>query len=85
MAKQRRANGEGGVSRRKDGSYMARYTIQLPSGRKRKVIYANSHEEARKKLTEAIAERDKGLVYDSGNVTVAEYLERWLEDSVAGA
>jgi integrase len=85
MAKQRRANGEGGVSRRKDGSYMARYTIQLPSGRKRKVIYANSHEEARKKLTEAIAERDKGLVYDSGNVTVAEYLERWLEDSVRGS
>ena len=62
MARQRRGNGEGGVSRRKDGSWMARYTVQTPTGRKRKVIYAGSHEEARRKLTEAIAERDKGLV-----------------------
>src|SRR5215208_6930381 len=70
MARQRRANGEGGIAKRKDGSWMARYTVQTPTGRKRKVIYAKSHEEARKKLAEAIAERDKGLVYDSGNVTL---------------
>ena len=82
MAKQRRANGEGGVTRRKDGSWMARYTVQTPSGRKRRVTYAKSHEEARRKLTEALADRDRGLTYDSGNVTVKEYLERWLEDSV---
>lgn len=85
MTKQRRANGEGGVTRRKDGSWMARYTVQTPAGRKRKVIYAKTHEEARKKLTEALAERDKGLVYDSGNVTLAEYLEHCLEDSVRGS
>ena len=85
MARQRRANGEGGVSRRKDGSWMARYTVQTTSGPKRKVIYAKSHEEARRKLTEAIAERDKGLVYNSGGIAVAEYLERWLEDSVRGS
>jgi integrase len=64
---------------------MARYTVQTSSGRKRKVIYAGSHEEARRKLAEAIAERDKGLVYDSGGITVGEYLERWLEDSVRGS
>lgn len=60
-------------------------TQSKPSGRKRKVIYAKSHEEARKKLAEAIAKRDKGLVYDSGNVTLEEYLGRWLEDSVRGS
>ena len=85
MARQRRANGEGGITRRKDGTWMARYTVQTPTGRKRKVIYAKTHEEARKKLAEAIAERDKGLVYDSGNVTLEEYLGRWLEDSVRGS
>lgn len=85
MARQRRANGEGGMTRRKDGTWMARYTVQTPRGRKRKVIYAKSYEEARKKLTEAIAERDRGLVYDSGNVTLEEYLNRWLEDSVRGS
>jgi integrase len=85
MARQRRGNGEGGVSRRKDGSWMARYTVQTPTERKRKVIYAKSQAEARRKLTEAIAERDKGLTYDSENLTVGEYLERWLEDSVRGS
>jgi integrase len=85
MAKQRRANGEGGVSRRKDGSWMARYTVQTPSGRKRKVIYAKSYAEARERLTEALANRDKGLTYDSEGLTVEQYLGRWLEDSVLGS
>jgi integrase len=85
MARQRRGNGEGGVSRRKDGSWMARYTVQTPTGRKRKVLYAKSHEEARRKLTEALAARDRGIAYDSEGLTVGEYLARWLEDSVRGS
>ncbi len=63
---------------------MARYTVQTPSGRKRRVIYARSREEARRKLAEAIADRDRGLVYDSGGLTLEGYLARWLEDSVRG-
>jgi integrase len=59
-------------------------TLSRPSPRRR-VIYAKSHEEARRKLTEALADRGRGLVYDSGTVTVQEYLERWLEDSVRGS
>src|SRR5215213_7844370 len=85
MAKQRRANGEGGVTRRKDGCWMARYTVQTASGRKRKVIYAKSYAEARKKLAEALADRDRGLTYDAGSLTLGEYLGRWLEDSVRGS
>jgi len=64
---------------------MARYTVQTPTGRKRKVIYAKTHEEARRKLAEAIADRDRGLSYDSKGLTVQEYLTRWLEDSVRGS
>ena len=37
MAK--RGNGEGSISRRKDGIYMARYWVDAPDGRKRKTIY----------------------------------------------
>ncbi|HEX2107738.1 MAG TPA: site-specific integrase [Rubrobacteraceae bacterium] len=85
MAKQRRANGEGGITKRKDGSYMARYTVQTAAGRKRKVLYAQSYEEARKKLAEALADRDRGLNYDAGSLTLEAYLERWLEDSVRGS
>jgi integrase len=85
MAKQRRGNGEGGVSRRKDGSWMSRYTVQTPAGRKRKVLYAKSQAEARRKLTEALADRDRGLTYDAEGLTVEGYLARWLKDSVRGS
>src|ERR687895_547172 len=39
-------------------------------------------EEVREKLTKAIADRDGGLVYDAGYITVGEYLDRWLNDAV---
>jgi hypothetical protein len=29
----------GGITKRKDGRYMARYTVQMPDGPKRKTIY----------------------------------------------
>ena len=32
----KRGNGEGSISRRKDGTYMARYTVQTATGAKRK-------------------------------------------------
>ena len=64
---------------------MARYTVQTASGRKRKVIYAKSQAEARRKLTEAIADRDRGLTYDAEGLTVEGYLAQWLEDSVRGS
>jgi len=64
---------------------MARYTVQTPTGRKRKVIYAKSQAEARRKLTEALADRNRGLTYDSKGTTVEKYLARWLEDSVRGS
>jgi len=38
--------------------------------------------EGRKKLTRAMADRDGGLVFDDGGLTVGEYVERWLKDSV---
>jgi integrase len=37
MAK--RGNGEGSITRRKDGLYMARYTVQTAAGSKRKTLY----------------------------------------------
>jgi integrase len=35
----KRGNGEGSITRRKDGLYMARYTVQTPTGPKRKTLY----------------------------------------------
>jgi integrase len=80
----RRGNGEGGISRRKDGLYMARYTIETATGTKRETIYAKTRREAAERLSEALANRDKGLVFDAGNMTMGEYVTRWLEDSAKG-
>jgi integrase len=80
----RRGNGEGSISRRKDGLYMARFTAQTESGPQRKTLYAKTRKEAAEKLAQVLAARDKGIVFDADNLKVGEYLERWLRDSVRG-
>lgn len=58
--------------------WRARYTVQTDTGPKRKVLYAKSYEEARKALTQAMADADKGLTYDAGAKTLESYLSDWL-------
>ena len=81
----KRGNGEGSIIRRKDGLYMARYTVQTATGSKRKAIYGKTRQEASEKLTKAMADRDSGLVFDAENQTVSEYRQRWVNDSVRGS
>jgi integrase len=71
-----------GITKRKDGRYMARYTIHTPDGPRRKTIYGSKYREVEKKLNEARGDAAKGLTYDAGSITVGEYLDRWLADSV---
>jgi integrase len=76
----RRAKGEGTIYRRKsDGRWVGMYTVNTVDGLKRRAVYGKSRKEVRLRLTEAIADRDKELVFDSGNLSVGEYLDRWLE------
>ena len=81
----KRGNGEGSITRRKDGLYMARYTVQTATGSKRKSIYGKTRQEVSEKLNKALADRDGGLIFDAENLTVSEYLDRWLRDSVQGS
>jgi hypothetical protein len=74
MAK-RRGRGEGSIYRRKDGSWVAQYTV----GDKRRYIYGKTRKDVAARLSKAIAERDSGFVYDSENLKVADYLDRWLD------
>jgi integrase len=78
----KRGNGEGSITRRKDGLYMARYTVQTATGPKRKTIYGKEREEVAEKLIDALSNRNKGLVFDAGSMTVGRYLDVWLEVSV---
>ncbi|MBV9454955.1 MAG: hypothetical protein JOZ19_12700 [Rubrobacter sp.] len=80
----KRGNGEGSITRRKDGRYMARYTVQTTSGPKRKAIYGKTWAEVAAKLVKAIADRDGGVAFDATNMTFGQYLQRWLSDSVRG-
>jgi integrase len=80
----KRGNGEGSITRRKDGLYMARYTVQTATGSKRKALYGKTRSEVAAKLSKALADRESGLTFDADNMTVGEYLARWLSDSVKG-
>ena len=78
----KRGNGEGSITRRKDGLYMARYPVQTATGAKRKTLYGKTRSEVAAKLSKALADREGGLTYDAGKQTVGEYLARWLSNSV---
>jgi integrase len=79
-----RANGDGDVypRRNKAGKITSyRGAFVGPDG-KRRYVSAKNKEQARKALREARSNADAGLVFDSGKVKFADYLDRWLNDSV---
>jgi integrase len=78
----KRGNGEGSITRRKNGGWMAQYTAYTAEGRKRKTIYGKTRQEVAAKLAKALSDRENGLVFDADNLRLGEYLEQWLENSV---
>lgn len=82
----RRANGEGTkVYIRKDGRPEVKYTVQTVAGPRRKTLTGKrgqSKEDLARELRKILVASEGRVFDDSENVTVAEYLERWLEDSV---
>jgi integrase len=81
----RRGNGEGTISRRKDGRWEGRYYVPTENGPKRKVIYGKTRAEVSDKLTKALSDRTNGIVYDDANITIGEYFDVWLKGSVYGS
>jgi integrase len=84
----KKGNGEGSIyPHKRNGKrvgYRRAYAIYTASGPKRRYVTGKTREEVRQKLTRAMADRDGGLVFDDGGLTVGEYIERWLKDSVRG-
>jgi integrase len=78
----KRGNGEGSITRRKSGGWMAQYTAYTAEGRKRKTLYGKTRQEVAAKLAKALIDREGGLVFDAEGLKLGEYLSRWLEDSV---
>lgn len=82
-----RANGEGSIYKVRDKNgkvtgYRGAYYVHTASGPKRKYLSGKTRIEVSEKLTKAMSDRNGGFVFDAGTVTVGEYLERWLYDSV---
>src|SRR5215218_2032631 len=68
------------ITKRKDGLFQGMYTTQTPDGPKRKYIYGRKYKDVEKKLAEAMGDAARGIVVDDKNLTVSEYLDRFLED-----
>jgi integrase len=80
----KRGNGEGSIGKRKDGRWMARYTVHTVKGPKRRHVYGKTRKEA-DKLARVLSDRIEGIVYDDENMKVGENLDVWLDSSVRGS
>jgi hypothetical protein len=74
----RRAKGEGSVYRRKDGRVVGEY--EDANGRKRYITSTTKTKQEKKAaVRKKLEDRDNGIAYDSENLTVEKYMDRWLE------
>ena len=83
----KRGNGEGTIYPRKnkDGKrvgYRGAYVLQTASGPKRRYVSGKARAEVARSLRKEVADRDGGLGFDAGRLTVGRYLEGWLPGSV---
>jgi integrase len=81
----RRANGEGTITRRKDGRYQAALYVLTPQGtRVRRFVYGRTRADVDEKLTELKEKTRKGVPAVSVRMTVGEYLDYWLAEVAPG-
>lgn len=91
MARQKkgrtRANGEGSITRRKDGRYDCELPVCTPEGTKRLRTTKKTKAEADNWLTTKKYERNAGtpMNLEADKMTFGEYLDRWLRDVVKGS
>ena len=75
----RRGHGEGSIYQRRDG----RWTGFIPlEGGKRKFFYGKTRRDVQQQLRQALVDQHQGTLVTGPRQTVAEYLKRWLEDTV---
>jgi len=73
----RRANGEGSIYRRPNGSWSG--IASLPDGR-RKQVYGRSRDEVRRKLSDILHSHEHGTYADARGRTVGDFLDQWLAE-----
>ena len=73
----RRANGEGSVTKRKDGRWQARLTLD---GGRRHYVYGRTRADVIRQLNTAKAEREAGTLALPSALTLGGWLDHWLEN-----
>lgn len=71
----KRARGEGSISKRPNGTFMAQYRFEG----KRKTVYAKTQREVLEKLKKINADIEKGTYIEKNNITLENWLSEWLE------
>jgi len=83
MSKRRRGAGEGSIYQRADGSWCAMVDLGMVNGkRKRKFVYGSSRKDVAEKLKQLLHQQQQGVNIDPERLTVAEFLDRWLEQVI---
>lgn len=76
----RRGKGEGSITQRSDGRWVARVDLGWIEGkRQRKAFYGRTRREAADKLAKGLTDAKKGSFFPNERQTVAQFLELWLE------
>ena len=75
----RRGHGEGSITQRKDGRWMAALTLD---NHKRKYFYGKTRKEVQDKLNRALYEQKQGILATGPQQTLSAFLEKWLEQVV---
>lgn len=80
--RRKRVNGEGSIYQRStDGLWVGTAYVPTTSGRiKRQPVYGRSFQEAREKLDQLQAKALNGEPVPDRRTTLAEFLQRWLDD-----
>jgi integrase len=80
----KRGNGEGTISKRADGRYVAALYVSRPDGtRGRKWIYGSTRAEVARELARLAQRVESGAVIPTRSPTLSDYLTTWLNDVVA--
>lgn len=80
-SRQRRQAGEGSLTPRNDGRWMARFTVTLPTGeRKRQHIVLKDKEEVMRRMREEMASASRGIAVNHDGMTVASWLDYWITE-----
>ena len=78
--KKQKGNGAGSVYPRKNkaGKVIGYRGSYFTQDGKRRYVSAKTKTEVERALRQAMADADRGLVYESGTLTLAAWFDRWL-------